>query len=105
LEQNEKIGKKKERKEKKFRQPCYNLLTAFQSNMFNPRRKRKIGEEDTMALGGRWAHAKAHSFQRKAPKGSLQIIRPPRCRILHLRCDPHGTEKSLDLVPDIPQFE
>jgi len=38
-------------------------------------------------------------------KSTLQIIRPPRCRMLHLRFDPYGTEKSLDLVPDIPQFE
>jgi hypothetical protein len=38
--------RKKERKEKKIHYPWYNLLTAFQSNMFNPGRKRRIGVED-----------------------------------------------------------
>jgi len=71
LEQNEKIGKKKERKEKKFCQPWYNLLTAFQSNMFNPRRKRKIGEEDTMALGGGLVPKPIH-FKEKPPRALSQ---------------------------------
>jgi hypothetical protein len=44
-------------------------------------------------------------MKKKKKKSTLQIIRPPRCRMLHLRFDPYGTEKSLDLVPDIPQFE
>jgi hypothetical protein len=42
LKQNEKIGKKKERKEKKFRQPWYNLLTAFHQTCSIPEGKGKL---------------------------------------------------------------
>jgi hypothetical protein len=65
----EKRKKEKKRKEKKIPPSMVQFINCiFQSNMFNPKRKRRIGVENTMALGGRLM-PKAHSFQRKAPKG------------------------------------
>jgi hypothetical protein len=50
-----KLGKRKKRKEKKRKEippSMVQFINCNSTNMFNPIRKRRIGVEDTMALGG-----------------------------------------------------
>jgi hypothetical protein len=96
--------------------------------MFNPRRKRRIGVEDTMALGGGLMPKPIHfkenpqgqplaniksldkfsltneiGNKENEKKSTLQIIRPPRCRILHQSCDPHAHRKEFGSSSRNPQ--